>query len=235
VTAEACDTIAEYVRAVVALKTLLIAGVAFALHHRFHGPPIDYLGLAAAAAASWVGIPGPGEPVLIAAGVFAARHRLDIWSVVVIAWAAAAAGGVAGWLIGMKAGRAVLTTRGPLHGARRRALARGDEVFRRWPVVAILLTPSWIAGIHRVRARVYLPTNAAGAALWAVVIGVGAYLVGPAIVDVANDLGWVSLAGLGALIVVGVALEIARRRRRRGRGGGAGRGGPPGEPATSDP
>jgi membrane protein DedA with SNARE-associated domain len=224
------------VRAVVALKTCLILGVAFAVHHRFHGPPVDYLGLAAAAAASWVGIPGPGEPVLIAAGVFAARHRLDIWSVVVIAWAAATAGGVAGWLIGMKAGRAVLTTRGPFRAARGRALARGEEVFRRWPVIAILLTPSWIAGIHGVRAAIYLPTNAAGAALWAIVIGLGAYLVGPAIVDVANDLGWVSLAGLGALIVVGVALEIARRHRHRGGGRGqGGGGGGHGEAATSEP
>src|SRR2546421_13103109 len=38
--------------------------VHLAFHHHFHGAPFDYLGLAAAAAASWLGVPGPGEPVL---------------------------------------------------------------------------------------------------------------------------------------------------------------------------
>jgi membrane protein DedA with SNARE-associated domain len=202
------------VRLAAAIKGALILVLAFHIRHRFHGPPIDYLGLAAAAAASWVGIPGPGEPLLIAAGVFAARHKLDIGSVLVVAWAAATAGGVAGWLIGMRAGRVVLTTRGPFHGARRRALARGEEVFGRWPVIAILLTPSWIAGIHGVRAGIYLPTNAAGAAMWALAIGLGAYWIGPSIVDFASDLGWLTVIGLVALVVVGAVLELSRRRRR---------------------
>ena len=56
------------------VKVVLVVGLALRLHHHFHGPTIDYVGLALAAAASWVGVPGPGEPVLIAAGVFAARH-----------------------------------------------------------------------------------------------------------------------------------------------------------------
>jgi membrane protein DedA with SNARE-associated domain len=194
-----------------------VLGLAFRLHHHFHGPPIDYAGLAAAAAASWVGVPGPGEPVLIAAGVFAARHRLDIGSVLLIAWGAATAGGIAGWLIGMKAGRAVLTTRGPLHGMRRKALARGEEVFARHPVAGVLLTPSWIAGIHRVRKRVYLPTNAASAAVWAVGIGLGSYYVGPQIVDIVGELGWITAIGVVLLILSAVATEISRRRRRRDR------------------
>lgn len=188
--------------------------LALALHHRFHGPPIDYLGLAAAAAASWVGVPGPGEPVLIATGVIAARHKLDISSVIVVAWAGATAGGIAGWLIGMKAGRTVLVSRGPLRRARLKALARGDEVFGRHPVWGVLLTPSWIAGIHRVRSRVYLPTNAAGAALWAAGIGLGAYYIGPSVVELVDDLGWITAVGLAVLIAGAVWAELSRRRRR---------------------
>ena len=194
------------------MRLILILGLA--VHHRFHGPPIDYAGLAAAAAASWIGVPGPGEPVLIAAGVLAARHRLDIGAVLAVAWLAATLGGLGGWLIGMKAGRGMLTTRGPLHKARLRALERGDEVFGRWPVAAILLTPSWVAGIHRVRAGVYLPTNAVGAALWAVAIGLGAYLIGPSVIDFVNDLGLVTGAALVVLVAVGVWVEFGRRRRR---------------------
>ena len=97
---------------------------------------------------------------------------------------------------------------------RLRALERGDEVFGRWPVAAILLTPSWVAGIHRVRAGVYLPTNAVGAALWAVAIGLGAYLIGPSVIDFVNDLGLVTGAALVVLVAVGVWVEFGRRRRR---------------------
>jgi membrane protein DedA with SNARE-associated domain len=192
----------------------LVPVLVLAFHHHFHGPPIDYAGLAAAAAASWAGLPGPGEPLLIAAGVFAAKHKLDIGEVLLVAWASATAGGILGWLIGMKAGRVVLTTRGPFHRVRLRALERGDEIFQRHPVVAILLTPSWIAGIHRVRSSIYLSTNVISAALWAIGIGLGAFYVGPDIVELADDLGWVTGGGLVLLVLAGVAAEITRRRRR---------------------
>jgi membrane-associated protein len=203
------------VRLGVILKALLVSVAAVRFRHHFHGPPVDYYGVAAAAAASWIGVPGPGEPVLITAGIFAARHKLDIASVLLVAWAGATAGGVAGWLIGMKAGRVVLTKPGPLLRMRRKALARGDEIFGRFAVIAILLTPSWIAGIHRVRAAVFLPTNAAGAVLWAVGIGLGAFYVGPAVVDVVSDLGWVTVAAVVVLVAAGIATEIMRRRRRQ--------------------
>ncbi len=201
----------------VALKALLTFGLALRFHHHFHGPPFDYLGLALGSAASWLGIPGPGEPLLIAAGLLAAKHKLDIFTVVLVAFVSATAGGVAGWLIGLKAGRAVLATRGPLHSMRRSALARGDEVFARHPVIAILLTPSWIAGIHKVGAAVYLTVNVVSAAVWAVGIGLGAYYIGPAVIDFVADLGWVTGGGLVLLILAGVVVEIARRRSRRTR------------------
>ncbi len=184
------------------------------LHRHFHGPPIDYAGLAAAAAASWIGLPGPGEPLLIAAGVFAAKHRLDIGEVLLVAWLAATGGGMAGWLIGMKAGRVVLTTRGPFQRARLKALERGDEVFGRWPVLAILLTPSWVAGIHRVRPTIYTVTNTLSAAAWALGIGLGAYFIGPDVLEFANDLGWVTVVGLVLLVAAGIWFEVSRRRRR---------------------
>ncbi len=85
--------------------------LALVLHHQFHGSLLDYLGLAIAVAASWIRVPGPGEPVLIAAGVVAAKHHLDIVTVVVVAWAAATSGGVVGWLLGRRAGRAVVIGR----------------------------------------------------------------------------------------------------------------------------
>jgi membrane protein DedA with SNARE-associated domain len=199
------------------VTSLLQAALRFHLHlhlHPFHGPPFDYAGLAAAAAASWVAGIGPGEPLLIAAAVLAARHKLDLAEVVLIAWLGATAGGIAGWLIGLQAGRAVLTAPGPFRGARLNALARGERIFHRRVVTAVILTPSWVAGIHRVRWPVYLPANALSAAIWAVGIGVGAYLIGPPVADLFSDAGAVGLVILGALIVGGGFVEYARRRAR---------------------
>lgn len=199
------------------VKTGLVLVVAAGLRHRFHGPSIDYYGVAAAAAASWVGLPGPGETVLIAAGVLAAHHKLAIGPVIAVAFVAAAAGGIAGWLIGMKAGRTVLSARGPLWRQRRSALERGDEVFGRAPAVAIFLTPSWVAGIHRVKPGLYILVNGVSAAMWAVGIGLAAYFIGPSVVDFVGDLGTITEIGLVLLVVAGVVLEIRRRRRRRAR------------------
>jgi membrane protein DedA with SNARE-associated domain len=192
------------------------------VRHSLHGQPFDYAGLALAAFASWVGVPGPGEPVLIAAGVLAAQDKLDIVTVLLVAWVAATAGGIAGWLIGIKAGRAFLIAPGPLRRFRINAAARGEMVFARFAVIAIVLTPSWIAGIHRVGAAVYLPTNAAAAALWAVGIGLGAYFVGPSVVDFVKDLGLASAVGIGLFILAGIVIEVRRRRAHAGPIGGPG-------------
>jgi len=111
--------------------------------HHVNGSELDYVAIAVGSFLSWVGIPGPGEPLLIAAGVFAAKHKLDITPVVLVAFAAATAGGIAGWLIGLIGGRSLLTAPGPLRGWRIRTVERGEETFKRMEVLAILLAPSW--------------------------------------------------------------------------------------------
>lgn len=185
------------------------------VRHGLHGPPFDYFGLAVACAASWIGIPGPGEPVLVAAGILAAKGKLDIGGVLAVAFLSAMVAGIAGWAIGFKAGRAVFLVKGPLRQLRERAVRRGDEVFARYTVLAIVLTPTWIAGIHRVRAALYLPVTVISAAVWAVGIGLGAYLAGPAILDFLDDLDTVAIIGLVFLVGGALVSEFGWRRRRR--------------------
>ncbi len=184
------------------------------LHH--HGAAIDYFGVAAAAFLSWLIWAGPGEPAVIAAGVVASKHNLDIAPVVFWAWIGAMLGGIAGWLVGLKAGRAVLTTPGPLHRARLRAAANGERLFRRMEILAILATPAWVAGINRSRPLVYLVTNALSALLlWAAPLAIGAYYAGPVILDLFGDAGTLLSILFGLAVVSIVAGEIFRRRRKR--------------------
>ncbi|HTU86263.1 MAG TPA: hypothetical protein VMF57_11865 [Solirubrobacteraceae bacterium] len=184
------------------------------IHHGVPAPQIDYAALAIASFASWAGLPGPGEPLLIAAAIVAAKHKLDIKPVLAWAFVGASVGGIIGWLGGLFAGRRVMTAPGPLLKLRLRAVERGEEVFDRWTITAILLTPAWVAGIHRVGTWTYLIVNEVTALMWAVGIGLGAYYAGPPVLDIVEDIGWLSAVGIGLLIAAGIWLEVARRRRR---------------------
>src|SRR5947209_3105090 len=147
--------------------------ILLALLHHVPAANIDYAALALGAFASWAGVPGPGEPLLIAAAIVAAKHKLDLTPVLVWAFVGASLGGTFGWLAGRILGRSVMTAPGPLRRLRLKAVERGKEVFQRLTVIAILLAPSWVSGIHRAGTAVYLVTNAVSAAIWAVGIGLG--------------------------------------------------------------
>jgi membrane protein DedA with SNARE-associated domain len=189
--------------------------ILLALLHHVPAANIDYAALALGAFASWAGVPGPGEPLLIAAAIVAAQHKLDLTPVLIWAWVGANVGGIVGWLVGRHLGRSVMTAPGPLRGLRLKAVERGEEVFKRLTVIAILFTPAWVAGIHRAGTAVYVTTNAVSAALWAVGIGLGAYYAGPPVLEVLDDVGTASAVGLGVLVMLAVGFELTRRRRSR--------------------
>jgi membrane protein DedA with SNARE-associated domain len=193
------------------LPTLAVLAV---LHPHTRHAGVDYVGVFLAAGVSWVAFPGPGEAALIAAGISAAHGHLDLTAVVASAWAGASLGGTVGWIVGLKGGRKLLTTTGPLHRLRLAMIARGDHFYQRYGPVAVLLTPSWIAGIHDMRWSRFLPANALSALLWALSVGLGAYLLGPSITDIVGDAGLAGGVLLGALIVLAVVVVIRRRSHR---------------------
>jgi membrane protein DedA with SNARE-associated domain len=184
------------------------------IHHHFHGPSLGYIGIGLAAAASWAGVPGPGEPVLIAGGILAARGRLDLAEVLVVAWLGAMVGGVAGWALGRRAGQALMTAPGPLRRQRAAAMVRGERFFTRFGVLAVYFAPSWVAGSTGLPGRRFVPANAVSAVVWVALLGVGAYAVGQPIADVVADLGLVGLLVLGAAALAAIAHAALRRRRR---------------------
>jgi membrane protein DedA with SNARE-associated domain len=196
----------------VPLSTLAVLAV---LHPHIRGPGVDYVGVFLAAGVSWVAFPGPGEAALIAAGISAAHGHLDLASVLAVAWAGASLGGIVGWIAGVKGGRGLLTVPGPMHRLRLAMIARGDRFYERYGTVAVLLTPSWIAGIHNMRSSRFLPANAASALVWALSVGLGAYLLGPSITDVVADAGLAGGLLVGALFVLAAVLIVRRRSTNR--------------------
>ena len=173
----------------------------------------DYIGVALAAMVSWIGLVGAGEAALIAAGVAAAHHRVDLESMIAVAWLGAAAGGATGYALGLKGGRALLTRPGPLLAARRALLRNGDAIYARGGVVAVFLSPSWMAGIGGMRARLFVPANLLASLTWAVGIGAGAYAAGPAVAGVVDDIGTAWLVVVAALVLVASLMALVRRVR----------------------
>jgi membrane protein DedA with SNARE-associated domain len=184
------------------------------IHHHLHGASLGYAGIGVAAAASWAGVPGPGEPALIAGAIYAAHGRLDLAEVLVVAWLGAMAGGVAGWAVGRRFGHALAAAPGPLHRHRVRAIARGERFFARFGVLAVYLAPSWVAGAIGFPARRFVVANALAAAFWVALVGGGAYVIGPSIGDIAADAGLVGLLLVAALALLGTARLLLHRRRR---------------------
>jgi membrane protein DedA with SNARE-associated domain len=180
--------------------------------HRFHGPGVDYAGVGIAALIGWVGVPGVGEAALVAAGIAAAHHRIDISGVLVVAWAGAALGGMTGWLIGIKGGNALMTAPGPLLKLRARMLRSGERLYRRHGALAVYFGPAWLAGVNAMRAARFLPANAVAALVWAALIGLGSYLVGPSVTDIVGDIG---LVGVALVVVLAAVAGGARARSRR--------------------
>jgi LPXTG-motif cell wall-anchored protein len=189
------------------------------LHLHPRGPKLDYVGVLVAAILSWAGLPGPGEAALIAASISAAHHHLDLASLIVVAWLGATAGGTAGWIVGLKAGRGIVTGRGPLRRRRQAVVARGERFFARYGVLAVLLTPSWVAGIHGVRLTRFVLINTASALVWALGIAFAAYEIGPPVTDIVSDIGSAAWLIVGVLVLAGGVGVLLRRRRRRGRSG----------------
>jgi membrane protein DedA with SNARE-associated domain len=166
-----------------------------------------------------LGIPLPGETMLIAAALYAgATHQLSIELIIAVAAAGAIIGDNIGYGIGHWGGYRLLVRYGPyirLHQGRVK-LARylfhrhGGKVVFFGRFVSVLRTyAAFLAGTARMPWRRFLVFNATGGVVWAAVYGTGAYLAG----DRINKLsGPVNLALAGVAVVVVVALLLVLRR-----------------------
>jgi membrane-associated protein len=186
---------------------------------------LGYL-LPALVAVESMGIPSPGETALVLACLMASQGKLQIELVLAIAAAAAIAGDNAGYWIGRKAGRRVLTShRAPLRRRRLALIAHGDRFFAkhgpravflgRW-MALVRVTAAWMAGMNRMPFGAFFLWNALGGITWALSVGLVAYFAGEAAVHVIERVGVGAAIALGALVVGAVVwLQLRERRALR--------------------
>ena len=170
-----------------------------------------------------MGVPLPGESLMIAAAIYAATAGgLEIEWVVLAACAGAILGDNAGYLIGRRVGSAVLARYGPRIGLtwpRQRLgqflfLRHGGKVVFFGRFVAFLRTfAALLAGANRMPWRSFLMWNALGGAFWTGLYGFGAYLLGDQVHRLVGPVGAV-MGIVGAAVFVWVALFVRRHEKR---------------------
>ncbi|MHB8719142.1 MAG: DedA family protein [Candidatus Dormibacteria bacterium] len=170
-----------------------------------------------------LGIPVPGETMLITAAVYAgATHRLSIGLVVVFAAAGAIIGDNIGFGIGhwggyrllVRYGRYLRIHEGRVKLARYLFARHGGKVVFFGRFVSVLRTyAAFLAGTARMAWPSFLAFNAAGGILWATAWGVGAYLAGDRIHSLGGPLD-VALGAAALVAVVGMVWWLRRQEKR---------------------
>ena len=156
------------------------------------------------------GVPMPGETALVTAAIYAGTTgRLDIAALLAVAAAAAIIGDNIGYWVGRRFGLAFLRRHGKYMHLTEARLRLGQYLFLRHGgkivffgrFVAFLRTfAAVLAGVNLLPWGRFLFFNAAGGIVWALVFGLGAYLLGQAIESVTRPLAYIG----GAAALTGV-------------------------------
>lgn len=169
-----------------------------------------------------LGVPFPGETMVIAASLYAGlTHNLDVWLI----WASAAAGAIIGdnigFAIGYWGGYRLLLRYGSKIHLDEPKLKVGRLVFERHGgkvvffgrFVSILRTyAAFLAGTNRMAYPRFLAFNAAGGIVWAGIYSVGFYYAGSALRRVRGPVDY-ALGAAAVIAVVGFVIWLRRNEK----------------------
>jgi len=171
-----------------------------------------------------MGLPLPGEIVLLTASALAAEGDLSIVTVVLAAWLGTVAGGTGGYWIGRFGGMAVLHRHGHWVGMNPQRLATAHGFFERNGVrtiivarfVAILrMIAGIVAGAAGMSFGVFEVCNAVGGLLWAAAFATLGYSFGHELPRLEHYLRGGAFALLAVLVIAGVIVLLYRRKREK--------------------
>ena len=163
-----------------------------------------------------------GETILVLGGFAAHRGYLALPGVILAAFIGSLCGDQLFFFLGRRHSQGVLARR-PAWKARADQANRLLERFRT-PFILIfrflygLRTVSpFVIGMSSVPARQFIPLNAIGALVWAVVVGTGGYLFGSALEVVIGEVKRYEVEALLAIAIIGILVWISHFYRRRKR------------------
>jgi membrane protein DedA with SNARE-associated domain len=169
-----------------------------------------------------IGLPLPGEAILVSAAIFAGTtHNLSIALVLISAVVGAILGSIIGFWIGDRYGYPLLLRYGSYIGLTETRIKIAQYLFRRQGVVVVLIARfvavlrsvvGFIAGANRMPFVRFMIANSAGAVAWALFYGLGAYFLGKGIEEFARPVA-VTLAVVGGAVVVLMVLYLRRKEQ----------------------
>jgi membrane protein DedA with SNARE-associated domain len=182
-----------------------------------------YLAVFLLVGAESLGIPLPGETMLITAAIYAGTtHRLSIVLVILAAASGAIIGDNIGYAIGRLGGYPLLRRFGRYIRLDERRLSLGQYLFQLHGAkvvffgrfVAILRTyAAFLAGVNLMPWRRFLVFNALGGIVWSTLYGLGGYLLGRQLVRLSGPID-IALVVVGGLAVIAF-LGFVRRNEQR--------------------
>ena len=150
-----------------------------------------------------LGLPLPGETVLVGAAIYAGQtHQLDLIFIILAAASGGALGGTIGFWLGRIFGPMLTDKYGKLIGLTPRRIILGEYLFKKWGGLIIFLgrfvallrvLAAILAGLNHFDPVRFFIFNAAGALLWSMIFGCGGYFFGSAIHQIAGPIGWIIL------------------------------------------
>jgi membrane protein DedA with SNARE-associated domain len=196
----------------------------FSLHHlvgQLHGYGAVAVGIIIALES--LGLPLPGETLLIAAAVLAGTtHQLNIAFVISGAAIGAIVGQAAGYAIGWSIGFRLLRRYGRYIGLTDQRLELGRQLFARHGakvvvaarfVVLLRTLAALLAGANRMPLGGFMVANVAGSVAWSTLYGLGAYLLGHEAAHLAGPVA-IGIGAVVAVVLVAGALILRRNEHR---------------------
>jgi len=159
-----------------------------------------------------LGIPLPGELVVIGAATWAGSHGESVLLVIIAAAAGAILGDNGGYWIGREFGYPLLLRFGGRLGVTQSHLKLGHYLFEKYGAfvvffgrfVAVLrVLAAFLAGANKLSWEKFLAANAAGGIIWATVVSLAAYWFGQSLRHMHGPLSVLGLiAAIGGTIVL---------------------------------
>jgi membrane protein DedA with SNARE-associated domain len=175
-----------------------------------------------------LGLPLPGESVLIFASVLAGRGELSLPLLLLSAWGGAVLGDNIGYLIGRRFGRPIILRYGAKIGISADRLNQVEAVFGRYGSITVAFARfinilrqlnGIVAGMLKMDWKHFLVFNALGGALWVSVWTLAGVSLGAHVSDIraiAHDFEHAgAMVGIGALIAALVYVFHRPRHRSK--------------------
>lgn len=190
-----------------------------------------YLAVALLVMIESIGIPLPGETMLLLASFYAALNpQLKIPFVIISAIAGAIIGDNIGYFIGRKGGRPFIEKYGHYIFIKPQQLERAEQFFKKHGgktvffgrFITVLRTwAAFLAGVEHMHWPTFLLYNALGGILWATVYGLLGYFAGrffhnnfAQVEHLVSVIGWAGAGIILAVIIVAIIIWRVRKARK---------------------